>query len=64
PHLVHEFVSALVEGREPYPNARQSANITCVGILAHESAMQGGKIMQMPGFTLSAKEAEADLVVD
>jgi hypothetical protein len=53
PHLVHEFVSALVEGREPYPNARQSANITCVGILAHESAMQGGKIMQMPEFTLS-----------
>lgn len=52
PHLVHEFVSALVEGREPYPNARQSANITCVGILAHESAMQGGKIMKMPDFTL------------
>ncbi|RDV11517.1 gfo/Idh/MocA family oxidoreductase, partial [Pontibacter diazotrophicus] len=52
PHLVHEFVSALVEGREPYPNARQSANITCVGILAHESAMQGGKIMQMPEFTM------------
>ncbi|WP_162055126.1 Gfo/Idh/MocA family protein [Pontibacter pamirensis] len=52
PHLVHEFVSALAEGREPYPNARQSANITCVGILAHESAMQGGKIMQMPDFTM------------
>ena len=53
PHLVHEFVSALVEGREPYPNARQSANITCVGILAHESAMQGGKIIPLPAFTLS-----------
>ncbi|MFD3002950.1 hypothetical protein ACFS7Z_21470, partial [Pontibacter toksunensis] len=56
PHLVHEFVSALVEGREPYPNARQSANITCVGILAHESAMQGGKIMQMPDFTMEKAE--------
>jgi predicted dehydrogenase len=53
PHLVHEFVSALVEGREPFPNARQSANITCVGILAHESAMQGGKIIPLPEFTLS-----------
>jgi predicted dehydrogenase len=52
PHLVHEFVSALAGGREPYPNARQSANITCVGILAHESAMKGGKIMQMPEFTM------------
>jgi predicted dehydrogenase len=51
PHLVHEFVTALVEGREPYPNARQSANITCVGIIAHESAMKGGEIMRLPDFT-------------
>ncbi|HSF45798.1 MAG TPA: Gfo/Idh/MocA family oxidoreductase [Chitinophagaceae bacterium] len=53
PHLVHEFLSALVNKREPFPNARQSANITCVGILAHESAMQGGKIIKLPEFTLS-----------
>ncbi len=53
PHLVHEFVSALVDDREPFPNARQSANITCVGILAHESALQGGKIMSLPEFTVS-----------
>ncbi|HYG40596.1 MAG TPA: Gfo/Idh/MocA family oxidoreductase [Cytophagales bacterium] len=52
PHLVHEFLSALVETRQPYPNASQSANITCVGILAHESAKQGGKIMYLPKFTL------------
>jgi hypothetical protein len=51
PHLVHEFVSALAEGRSPYPNAAQSANITCVGILAHESAMEGGKIKYLPEFT-------------
>ena len=54
PHLVHEFVSALADQREPFPNARQSANITCVGILAHESAMQGGKQMNLPEFTLSS----------
>jgi len=53
PHLVHEFLSALVDGREPYPNARQSANITCVGILAHESAMKGGEIVELPAFTKS-----------
>jgi predicted dehydrogenase len=55
PHLVHEFISALVEKREPFPNARQSANITCVGILAHESAMQGGKRINLPEFTLKAE---------
>jgi predicted dehydrogenase len=54
PHLVHEFISALRDHRQPYPNAVQSANITCVGILAHESAKQGGKIMELPGFTMSA----------
>lgn len=53
PHLVHEFVSALVQKRSPFPNARQSANITCVGILAHESALQGGKLMELPAFTFS-----------
>lgn len=53
PHLVHEFVNALVEERQPYPNATQSANITCVGILAHESAMKGGEIIRLPDFTFS-----------
>lgn len=53
PHLVHEFLSALINNQPPYPNAVQSANITCVGILAHESAMQGGKIINLPDFTLS-----------
>ncbi len=52
PHLAHEFVSALMENRTPFPNARTSANWTCVGLLAHESALQGGKPMPLPGFTL------------
>lgn len=56
PHLAHEFVSALVDGREPYPNAVQSANWTCVGICAHESAMKGGEIVRLPDFTRSKKK--------
>ncbi|MEN6575270.1 MAG: Gfo/Idh/MocA family oxidoreductase [Phycisphaerales bacterium] len=52
PHLVHEFVSALVEGRESFPNARQSANWTCVGLCAHESSLAGGKIVKLPAFTI------------
>lgn len=53
PHLAHEFVSALIEDRDPYPNAVQSANWTCVGICAHESALKGGEIVRLPKFTLS-----------
>ena len=51
PHLAHEFISALVEDRDPFPNALQSANYTCVGILAHESAMNGGERIPLPEFT-------------
>jgi predicted dehydrogenase len=54
PHLVHEFISALANKRQPFPNAKQSANITCVGILAHESAKKGGEIVRLPEFTLSS----------
>ncbi len=53
PHLVHAFVDALIKKQSPYPNAKQSANITCVGILAHESALQGGALIKLPEFTLS-----------
>jgi len=52
PHLVHEFISALIEDRDPFPNAVLSANITCVGILAHESALKGGKRIHLPDFAL------------
>jgi predicted dehydrogenase len=53
PHLVNEFVSALVENRDPWPNATLSANWTCVGICAHQSAQKGGEIVRLPAFTLS-----------
>jgi predicted dehydrogenase len=52
PHLVNEFLSALVAGRDPWPNAVQSANWTCVGICAHQSALKGGEIVKLPAFTL------------
>ncbi|QDU64507.1 hypothetical protein Pan216_53970 [Planctomycetes bacterium Pan216] len=52
PHLVNEFVSAVRDDREPWPNAVTSANWTCVGICAHQSTMNGGQIVPLPEFTL------------
>ena len=52
PHLVNAMVGALVGGHDPWPNAVQSANWTCVGLCAHESAMAGGKVVPLPAFTL------------
>ena len=52
PHMVNEMVSALRDNREPWPNAVRSANWTCVGLIAHQSAEQGGAVMGLPAFTL------------
>ena len=51
PHLVNEFVSALIEDRQPWPDVRRSANWTCVGLCSHVSAKKGGKIVKLPGFS-------------
>jgi predicted dehydrogenase len=50
PHMVNEFVNALLENRDPFPNVEQSANWTSVGICAHQSALKGGEIVKVPDF--------------
>lgn len=50
PHLVQEFVAAIVEGRNSAVDADVAANYTCAGICAHESAMNGGKRVNIPDF--------------
>src|SRR4051812_1698697 len=48
PHLVHNFLQAVL-GRQPaFPDAPTSANWTMVGICAHESAMKGGDRVPIP----------------
>ncbi|GAA2238412.1 Gfo/Idh/MocA family oxidoreductase [Herbiconiux moechotypicola] len=39
PHLAHEFVSAILEDRAPFPDAFTAANWTAAGIAAHHSAV-------------------------
>lgn len=48
PHLAHEFVRAIVENRESCVDAERAANWTMVGICGHESAMKGGKRVEIP----------------
>jgi hypothetical protein len=50
PHLVHEFVSSILEARPSFPDVYQSVNWTCAGICAHESAMHGGTQTRLPDF--------------
>ncbi len=50
PHLVHEFVSAIREGRAPSVDDIAGARITAAGISAHESAMANGTTLHVPDF--------------
>jgi predicted dehydrogenase len=49
PHLVHNFLMAVMGKQPAFPDAATSANWTMVGICAHESAMKGGERVTIPG---------------
>lgn len=50
PHLVHEFVTSILEDRKPAIDEVLAANITAAGICAHESAMKNGESVTIPVF--------------
>ena len=50
PHLVHNFLCAVLGQKPAFPDAATSANWTLVGICAHESALQGGIKVPIPQF--------------
>ncbi|MDR0472744.1 MAG: hypothetical protein LBH43_03600, partial [Treponema sp.] len=51
PHMVHEFIRSILEGRKAWINEIKGANIVAAGICAHESAMKDGKIIDIPDFS-------------
>jgi predicted dehydrogenase len=57
PHLAHRFVEMLTTGTDAYPNAIESANITCTGILAHQSALEGGEVIRLPEWSFRGTPA-------
>jgi hypothetical protein len=50
PHLVHEFVSCVLDTRKPWIDEVTSADWTAPGICAHQSAMNGGEKIAIPSF--------------
>lgn len=50
PHLVHEFVSSVIEGRSPEIDVHRSAAWTAPGICAHDSAMNNGAPVAVPRY--------------
>ncbi len=50
PHLVNEFINAILQGRDSAVDAVKGANITAAGLCAHESAMKNGEEVKVPDF--------------
>lgn len=48
--LSAEFIDALVEEREPSVDLYESIAMTAPGIVAHQSALAGGELLEVPGF--------------
>jgi predicted dehydrogenase len=50
PHMVHEFISSIIEDRRPSIDEITAANWTAAGLCAHQSAMDDGKEIIIPSF--------------
>ena len=51
--ITHEFVAALVEGREPSVDLYESLAMTVPGIVAMDSSRRGGEQLKVPSFDKS-----------
>jgi len=48
PFLVHEFVSAVAEDRQPAVNAWEAVRYMAPGVMAHQSALKDGELLDVP----------------
>jgi predicted dehydrogenase len=50
-HLMNEFVTSILQGRQPLIDIAQALNMTVAGIVAHESALKNGELLKIPQYT-------------
>jgi predicted dehydrogenase len=50
--LMNEFILSILEKRKPLVDVAQALSMTVAGIVAHQSAMNGGKLLKIPQFKL------------
>ncbi len=48
PYLVHEFVEAVAQNRQPAINAWEAARYMAMGVMAHKSALKDGERLDVP----------------
>lgn len=49
-NLTHEFLSAILEDREPLVNINEALAMTIPGIVAHQSALKDGERLKIPQY--------------
>lgn len=49
-YLTDEFVNSVLQKRDPLINVAWSLNMTVPGIIAHQSALKNGEMLQVPQF--------------
>jgi predicted dehydrogenase len=49
-HLMNEFVSAILQDRDPLVDIAQALNMTVAGIVAHQSALKNGELLKIPQY--------------
>jgi hypothetical protein len=52
-HLMNEFVTAVLENRQPLVNIAWALNMTVAGIVAHQSALKNGELLKIPTYAWS-----------
>ncbi len=48
--LCHEFVTAILENRDPLVDIYMALNMTVPGIIAHQSALKNGELLKVPQY--------------
>ena len=51
-YLMSEFIEAILLNRKPLVDVAQSLNMTVSGIVAHQSSLKDGELMNIPQYTL------------
>ena len=49
---MNEFVTSIIQDRNPLVNIAVALNMTVAGIVAHQSALKNGEMMKIPQYIL------------
>ena len=50
PFITHEFISSILEDRQPEVDVWEAIAYTLPGVIAHQSALDGGRCMKIPDY--------------